>query len=239
MKRYLVWFSCGAASAYAAKLISQVVIDGTVENLYCDTSKYEHPDNMRFLHDVEKWIGHEIKILNPADYNGGYTDIFDVFDRRRYLVGPYGAQCTVLLKKMVREKYSNPDDIHVIGYTKGEEHRAARFTKVNFEVITRFILIEKGITKRRCLFELQAAGIELPTMYKLGYKNNNCIGCVKGGMGYWNKIRVDFPESFERMARQERKMKATILYDIYLDELEPEKGNYHGERNLECGLFCG
>ena len=32
----------------------------------------------------------------------------------------------------------------------------------------------------------------------MGYNNNNCIGCIKGGMGYWNKIRVDFPEVFEK-----------------------------------------
>ena len=36
-----------------------------------------------------------------------------------------------------------------------------------------------------------------PLMYDLGYPNNNCIGCVKGGMGYWNHIRKDFPEVFE------------------------------------------
>ncbi len=37
-------------------------------------------------------------------------------------------------------------------------------------------------------------------MYDLGYPNNNCIGCVKGGMGYWNKIRKDFPEVFQKRA---------------------------------------
>ena len=31
-------------------------------------------------------------------------------------------------------------------------------------------------------------------MYDLGYPNNNCIGCIKGGMGYWNRIRKDFPD---------------------------------------------
>lgn len=27
------------------------------------------------------------------------------------------------------------------------------------------------------------AGIELPLMYRMGYDNANCIGCVKGGEG--------------------------------------------------------
>lgn len=34
-------------------------------------------------------------------------------------------------------------------------------------------------------------------MYRLGYDNANCIGCVKGGEGYWRAIREDFPEQFE------------------------------------------
>ena len=45
------------------------------------------------------------------------------------------------------------------------------------------------------------AGVKLPAMYGLGYEHNNCIGCVKGGMGYWNKIRKDFPDAFEKMAK--------------------------------------
>ena len=41
-------------------------------------------------------------------------------------------------------------------------------------------------------------------MYDMGYPNNNCIGCVKGGMGYWNHIRKDFPEVFDSRAKLER-----------------------------------
>ena len=49
-------------------------------------------------------------------------------------------------------------------------------------------------------------GIKRPIMYDLGYSNNNCIGCVKGGMGYWNKIREDFPEVFQARAKLEREI---------------------------------
>ena len=61
---------------------------------------------------------------------------------------------------------------------------------------------------------------------------------VKGGMGYWNKIKVDFPEVFQRMATLERYKGQTIFKDRYLDELQPEDGNYPQEQSIECSIFC-
>lgn len=54
MKRILCWFSCGAASAYAAKIACESY-GSELEILYCDTLAYEHPDNRRFMKDVEQW----------------------------------------------------------------------------------------------------------------------------------------------------------------------------------------
>lgn len=89
---------------------------------------------------------------------------------------------------------------------------------------------------------LWKAGIEIPAMYKMGYNNNNCIGCVKGGMGYWNKIRKDFPEVFARMAQIEREVGATCLKDqsgkIFLDELSPNRGEMPEEIIPDCSLIC-
>ena len=83
-------------------------------------------------------------------------------------------------------------------------------------------------------------------MYKLGYRNNNCIGCVKGEAGYWNKIRVDFPEVFERMAQMEETLGRTVtkvykngeLHRPTLRELDPSAGEYPKEQAIECGIFC-
>lgn len=89
---------------------------------------------------------------------------------------------------------------------------------------------------------LTSRGIELPAMYKLGYSNSNCIGCVKGGMGYWNKVRVDFPEIFDRMAKIERDVGATCLREgkkkLYLDQLDPTRGRHEDISLPECGVTC-
>ncbi len=150
--------------------------------------------------------------------------------------------CTAELKKKVRRDFQKPDDIHVFGYTSEEQHRADRFREQNIEVDLRTPLIDYNLTKDDCIAMVQRAGIELPAMYKLGYRNNNCIGCVKGGMGYWNKIRRDFPDTFDRMAKVERKLNISILRSenepVYLDELDPTRGNHADEPSFECSLLC-
>lgn len=246
MSRVLAWFSCGDASAVAAKLAVEEFGD-RCEVLYCDTFAYEHPDNKRFFWDVQEWIGKEIKILRSTEY----TDIYDVFRKTRWLVGVGGARCTTELKKVVRKKYQTVDDIHVFGFTSDEQHRIDRFWKENPELFARFPLMEQGITKSECHRRMRAAGIELPAMYLMGYKNNNCIGCVKGQSGYWNKIRRDFPEVFDKMAKLERELNAAICKRegvtngkrwrerVFLDELPPDAGRYDGEPDIECGVLCG
>lgn len=212
------------------------------EVAYCDTLAYEHLDNVRFLRDCEKWYGRQIKILRSAEY----TDIFDVFRRTRWLVGVQGARCTTELKKNVRRAYQKPGDLHVFGFTSEEQGRVNRMFEENPEVEAEFPLIEHGFTKAMCHAAVRAAGIELPAMYRLGYKNNNCIGCVKGQSGYWNKIRVDFPEAFDRMARLEREIGAAInkRYEngkrirVFLDELPPDAGRYETEGDIDCGVLC-
>lgn len=81
-----------------------------------------------------------------------------------------------------------------------------------------------------------------PKMYELGYANNNCVGCVKGGMGYWNHIRKDFPEVFESRAKLEREVGHSMLKDkngpVYLDELDPNRGDMNTEIMPDCGIMC-
>ena len=231
--RVLVWFSCGAASACAAKLTLAEYPDAEI--LYCDTLKYEHPDNARFMADVSAWIGKPIKLLK----SDRYADIFDVFDKTGWLVGHSIARCTIELKRAVRERYQHAGDTHVFGMGADEASRIARFERDNPEIALMWPLLDAGMDKQDCLNMLMQAGIELPAMYKLGYKNNNCIGCVKGGKGYWNKIRLDFPQAFDRMVSQERKMNARVFGDVWLDELPANVGRYDSEFEVECGPVCG
>lgn len=57
-------------------------------------------------------------------------------------------------------------------------------------------------------------------------------------MGYWNKIRQDFPEVFNQRAEMERIAGATCINGIYLDELGPEAGRNERPIVDDCGIFC-
>lgn len=210
---------------------------------YCDTSANEHPDNERYLTDCERWYGKPIIRLRSEKY----ADTWDVFAKTRYLVGPGGARCTTELKKLVRRAFEKPGDVQVYGYTLEERERAERFIANNPEVSASFPLIASGFTHQDCRAIIRAAGVKEPAMYALGYRNNNCIGCVKGGAGYWNKIRVDFPEVYERMSKVERELDVAInkreepgrkRVRVFLDELPADAGDYSSEAEIECGLFC-
>ena len=59
--RTLAWFSCGAASAVAAKLTPGATL------VYCATGS-EHSDNERFMADVSAWCDRPVTILASEDY---------------------------------------------------------------------------------------------------------------------------------------------------------------------------
>ena len=124
------------------------------------------------------------------------------------------------------------------GYDFHRKNRAERIQEAFPEHKHIFPLIDKGFAKENCHGLLSSLGIKRQAMYDLGYRNNNCIGCVKGGMGYWNKIRKDFPEVFAERAKLEREIGHSCLNGIFLDELEPDRGRFDDEVLEECSIFC-
>lgn len=239
--RIVCWFSCGAASAVATKLAIEE--NNKRDNLPLVVARCrideEHPDNDRFAARCADWFGVPIIELQSEKFG---SSIYSVFEKERYIAGIAGAPCTRALKKRVRESFQQPKDLHVFGYTVDETHRVDRFIDANNDVNLWSILIDKNLSHSDCLAIVDRAGIKLPAMYVLGYRNNNCIGCVKGGAGYWNKIRVDFPDAFNRMALLERNIGASIVRQggkrVYLDELSPTAGRYEAEAEISCGIFC-
>ena len=224
------WFSAGVSS-FIATYIERENID---KILYTHIED-QHEDTMRFLKDCEKALGKEIEILQSQ-----YNNVENVVKTFRFINSPYGAKCTQILKKRVRKEWEQgkKDLTYIWGYDLSEKHRAERLLEAMPEFNHKFPLIERGFSKEDCHGILRELGIKRPLMYELGYRNNNCIGCVKGGMGYWNRIRKDFPEVFEARAKLEREIGASCIKGVFLDELDPDRGKLEEEVMEDCNIIC-
>lgn len=226
------WISAGVSS-----FIAGYVIKETVDEFIYTHIDDQHEDSLRFIKDCERALDRPITILQSP-----YKSVSNVIQTFRFINGPYGAKCTDVLKKRVRKEweYGKEDLTYIWGFdsSKRERQRANRTIESMSEFKHEFPLIDRNLTKEDCHGILRTLGIKRPTMYELGYRNNNCIGCVKGGMGYWNKIRKDFPGIFEARAEQERLVGHSCLNGIYLDELNPTAGKIEDEVMDDCGIMC-
>ena len=247
-KLNVLWFSAGMDS-FAAGYLEKDNIDRIVY-IHIDD---QHEDTLRFLKDCEKIYRKEIEIIQHPIYKTK-NHVQRAF---KFINSAYGAKCTGKLKKEVRKIWEQEnkeyDFVYYWGFDIEEKDRAYGENGIVNKAPHaehKFPLLERDMSKQDCHGLARKLGLKRPKMYDLGYPNNNCIGCVKGGMWYWNKIRVDFPKEFKEQAELEREIGATCLKEtlivdgekvtrrIYLDELDPNRGRQEEEINEDCSIFC-
>lgn len=225
-KKIICWWSGGITSAVACKIALDLFKDKNECRVIMIDTGNEDEDTYRFKTDCEKWYGQPIEVISgikpKADwYNHwyiaigyDYSSIRDVWEKHASLNVATGAICSTQLKRRVREKWQeqNKYDFQVFGFEfdKKECNRALALHKNHPAAKGIYPLLMMAYNKDDCLRIVQEAGIEIPRMYRLGFRNNNCFktGCVQGGIGYWQKMERDFPEKFEAMAEMEHKLTA-------------------------------
>ena len=232
-----VWFSCGAASAVAAKKTIEKYRSIATIRVINNPVVEEHVDNQRFLKDVQAWLGITIETATNRNYPS--CSAVDVWRQRKFMSGPDGAPCTIELKKMARRQWEeeNHCDWHVLGFTVDEKNRSDNFIRGERSNLLP-ILIDEGISKTDCFDILRGAGIDLPEIYKLGYPNANCIGCVKATSAtYWNHVRKVHPVVFIERKEQSDDIGAKLVrcHPKYLSFCAKRScGEWYDERTGEC-----
>jgi len=238
-----VWFSCGAASAVAAKETVRRYGDLAKVRVLNNPVIEEDEDNRRFLFDVEQWLGVRIETVLNSKFPEASAE--EVWAKRKGMSFPNGAPCTIELKKRARQAWeaSNQVDWHVLGFTADEKKRHERFVLGERENVLP-VLIEAGLSKGDCYRVLQKAGLRLPRIYGMGYPNANCVGCVKAtSPTYWNHVRKMHPDVFARRAEQSRALGVRLARHrgarVFLDDLpEDAAGRPMKGMDFECGIFC-
>ena len=161
--------------------------------------------------------------------------------------GIAGAPCTSAMKRDVRKAFTDQwkPDLQAFGYTSEERHRADRFRQDHAEIGLVCPLIDASLSKADCHGVIERAGIEMAAMYRLGFPNNNCRGCVKDQSARgWNLTRLHFPEIFEQRAKLSRELGVRLVKmgsgdreRLFLDELPASEMG--GEiPDIECSLMC-
>jgi hypothetical protein len=207
--------------------------------VYCETGG-EHEDNVRFMAECEKWFGKEIVRLRSQEYQ----DVWDVWEKTRWLAGINGARCTTELKVVPRLSFQKPTDIHVFGYTadNSDIDRATRLRENYPELQIKTPLIDAGLKKDAVLAVVMSAGIKLPEPYLLRFHNNNCKTCVKAtSPSYWALVRQSYPSDFNRMAKLSRELNVKLCRVEGVRSFIDEIPNDHPTTNPiapSCDFLC-
>lgn len=260
MKEIVCWWSGGITSAVACKLAIDFFGIDACHLIFIDTHN-ESPDTYRFKDDCEKWYGKKIRTLSNPDY----SNIQEVWYKFKSLNVANGAVCSSELKRKVRLHYqsAHPDITHqVFGFDIKEGNRALAM-KLNYpESKPIFPLMFYGMSKKHCIEYAFDNGIEPPSSYAI-FNNNNYMqtGCVQGGIGYWQKMKIEKPENFFKMAKIEHELTdlagkpVTMLKDQnkkdpglvfllphpeypFVKDISMMKGKFP-EPLMECNGFCG
>ncbi|MBD2039690.1 hypothetical protein H6F56_03325 [Microcoleus sp. FACHB-672] len=240
-KTITVWFSCGVASAVAAKKTIELYGKNNKILVVNNPVKEEHEDNKRFLLDVQEWLG--VEILSATNSKYPNCSAVEVWEKEKFMSSPHGAPCTAQLKKIARYQFEATHLSHylVMGFTAEERLRHLRLMAEERDDLLP-VLINLGLSKEDCFGIVMDAGIKLPYIYLLNFPNANCIGCPKSeSPTYWNLVRQHFPEIYAARAKQSRKIGCKLVKvkgeRIFLDELSPEtKGGKI--KSWDCGIFC-
>lgn len=92
MGRIVCQFSCGAASAVAAKLvIGEARATGQEVLIVNAFIQQEDKDNRRFLEDCIKWFDHPVTVVRDVKYG---ASTYEVWSQRRFMKNRFTAPCS-------------------------------------------------------------------------------------------------------------------------------------------------
>lgn len=207
---YVMSLSGGVASAVAADRAIQRYGRDVVRLRFADTS-WEDEDLYRFLGDLQIRWGGQLEC-----YRDGRTPL-EVAEDRQIIPNSQIAPCSSVLKSqpfMEWDRGSLKPLTVLLGLDWRELHRVermqAKYAPMADEgMFVDFPLLWKPYEFRPYVEVVESWGIEMPRLYRYGFKHNNCGGrCVKQGIREWLRLRDVFPDRFAEVRDWEQEQRA-------------------------------
>lgn len=211
-RKHVVSISSGVPSAIAAHITLEE--QGTADLVFMDTL-IEHPDNYRFLDDLERFWNVPIIRLSK-----GLTPR-DVAENEKMIFNQRIALCTRVLKIEPFLEYlrSIPDlDVTVVLGMDASDKRRGRllkpvlnYGKLGYAVHYPLVAKRRGWEGQALHDMVKSWGIKVPETYGMNFKHANCLdpdkgGCFKFGMGDMERLKTHFPRAFQEFKRWELSM---------------------------------
>ena len=207
---YIVSYSGGAASWAAGKLTrDHVMADGDEMTLLFADTLIEDEDTYRFLQAGAENLG--VAVTRIADGRTPWEVFRDVSFLGNHRVDP----CSRVLKrepldKWVSEAAARGPVTQVLGLDWTEEHRFERFrARVTHPVIAP--LIDHHIDKVAVHAMVEAAGLPMQRLYRMGMPHANCGGlCVKAGISSFRRMYRMLPDRFVEWEGHEAELREQL-----------------------------
>jgi hypothetical protein len=146
---------------------------------------------------------------------------WEVFFDERFMGNSRADPCSRVLKRELSDRWRrqncDPADTTIyLGYGYDEQKRIRGILKrlgacwkIGFPMDS-----APYMNRLALMADCREHGIEVPRIYLMGMKHNNCGGrCVKGGQASWRKTLQHLPELFAYDERQEERFRQTVKID--------------------------
>lgn len=171
----------------------------------------------RFLDQCEDFLGITIERFSDG------RNFWEVFRDERFIGNSRVPLCNRVLKRELLEKklkheFPFNNVILFLGYeyTETDRMEKAKFKWNEKGYDVSFPLASAPHQEKVDLInKLQKYGLEIPRLYDLGFKHNNCGGaCVRAGINQWQLLLELFPERYLWHERQEQKIRNYLNKDV-------------------------
>lgn len=155
-------------------------------------------------------------------------DVWDVYEERKFLGNNRVDVCSIVLKREAADHWMRahffPEEVILyLGYNVGElpRHERAKARWIPYRLESPLVdHPPTGDPKEAAVALCHSSGIEIPRLYRLGFKHSNCSGfCCRAGKSHFAHLLATTPARYLYFEEREERLRGRIGDYTILREL--------------------